>query len=97
MPQIRDLRELIKPSHTTEGDGTCNIPTVMVFFRSISHSATAISSLILAIEMIVRYCKKLKYKRKIVLVTDGTGAMDTDGIEGIVSKINEENIELVIL
>ncbi|PGH30208.1 ATP-dependent DNA helicase II subunit 2 [[Emmonsia] crescens] len=77
MPQIRDLRELIKPSHTTEGD--------------------AISSLILAIEMIVRYCKKLKYKRKIVLVTDGTGAMDTDGIEGIVSKINEENIELVIL
>ncbi|KLJ05752.1 ATP-dependent DNA helicase II subunit 2 [Blastomyces silverae] len=77
MPQIRDLRELIKPSHTTEGD--------------------AISSLILAIDMIVRYCKKLKYKRKIVLVTDGTGAMDIDGIEGIVSKINEENIELVIL
>ncbi|OAX83857.1 ATP-dependent DNA helicase II subunit 2 [Emergomyces africanus] len=77
MPQIRDLRELIKPSNTTQGD--------------------AISSLILAIEMIVAYCKKLKYRRKIVLVTDGTGAMDTDGIEAIVSKINEENIELVIL
>ncbi|EGE84995.2 ATP-dependent DNA helicase II subunit 2 [Blastomyces dermatitidis ATCC 18188] len=77
MSQIRDLRGLIKPSHTTEGD--------------------AISSLILAIDMIVRYCKKLKYKRKIVLVTDGTGAMDIDGIEEIVSKINEENIELVIL
>ncbi|KAG5297257.1 Ku family DNA helicase [Histoplasma ohiense] len=77
MPQIRELRELIKPSHTLEGD--------------------AISSLILAIDMIVRYCKKLKYKRKIVIVTDGTGAMDIDGIDGIVSKINEENIELVIL
>ncbi|OJD19703.1 ATP-dependent DNA helicase II subunit 2 [Emergomyces pasteurianus Ep9510] len=77
MPQIRDLRELIRPSNTKGGD--------------------AISSLILAIEMIVAYCKKLKYRRKIVLVTDGTSAMDTDGIEAIVSKINEENIELVIL
>ncbi|QSS63425.1 Ku family DNA helicase [Histoplasma capsulatum] len=60
-------------------------------------SPISISSLILAIDMIVRYCKKLKYKRKIVLVTDGMGAMDIDGIDGIVSKINEENIELVIL
>ncbi|KAK2802621.1 ATP-dependent DNA helicase II subunit 2 [Onygenales sp. PD_10] len=57
----------------------------------------AISSLVLAIDMIVKYCKKLKYKRKIVLVTNGTTAMDTDGIEGIVGKIKEEGIELVVL
>lgn len=69
----------------------------LFIFRSFSHRPLAISSLILAIDMIVRYCKKLKYKRKIVLVTDGMGAMDIDGIDGIVSKINEENIELVIL
>ncbi|PGH15087.1 ATP-dependent DNA helicase II subunit 2 [Helicocarpus griseus UAMH5409] len=77
MPELRYLREMIKPSETTEGD--------------------VISSLILAIDMISRYCKKLKYKRRIVLVTDGTGSMDTDGIDGIVRKIKEENIELIIL
>lgn len=47
--------------------------------------------------MIAAYCRRLKYKRKIVLVTNGQGAMDSDGIEGIVSKIKEEGIELVIL
>lgn len=47
--------------------------------------------------MIVKHCKKLKYIRKIVVVTDGKGAMDAEGIEGIVGKIKEENIDLVIL
>ncbi|EEH48879.2 uncharacterized protein PADG_04958 [Paracoccidioides brasiliensis Pb18] len=78
-----------------------NMPQIRELRKAIKISNTtegdAISSLILAIDMIVRYCKKLKYKRKIVLVTDGTGAMDTDGMEGIVSKINEESIELVVL
>lgn len=62
-----------------------------------SSNALAISSIILAIDLIVKYCKKLKYKRKIVLVTNGKGAMDPDGMEGIASKINEEGIELVVL
>lgn len=57
----------------------------------------AISSIIVAIDMIVTYCKRLKYKRKIVLVTNGKGPMDSDGIDGIVSKIKEEGIELVIM
>lgn len=30
MPQIRELRELIKPSHTLEGDGTCDRPKFCV-------------------------------------------------------------------
>ncbi|WEW60564.1 ATP-dependent DNA helicase yku80 [Emydomyces testavorans] len=77
MPDIRKLRDLIKPSMTNNGD--------------------AISSIILAIDMIIQYCKRLKYKRRIVLVTDGKGAMDSDGIDGIVSKIKEEGIELVVL
>lgn len=57
----------------------------------------AISSIILAIDMIVKHCKKLKYTRRIVLVTDGKGEMDAEGIDTIVNKIKEENIELVIL
>lgn len=47
--------------------------------------------------MIEQYCKKLKYKRRIVLITDGKGSVDPDGLEGIASKIKEEGIELVIL
>ncbi|KAM5447592.1 ATP-dependent DNA helicase yku80 [Microsporum audouinii] len=77
MPDLRELRSLIKASSTDKGD--------------------AISSIIIAIDLIVKYCKKLKYKRKIVLVTNGKGAMDPDGMEGIASKINEEGIELVVL
>ncbi|TQB70240.1 ATP-dependent DNA helicase II subunit 2 [Monascus purpureus] len=77
MPDIRTLRELVKPSHTDDGD--------------------AISSIVLAIQMIITYCKKLKYKRKIVLVTNGDGAMSDDGMDGIIEKIKEDNIELVVL
>ena len=62
-----------------------------------TNNPQAISSLILAIEMIIQYCKKLKYKRRIVLVTDGNGPMDADGIDAIVSKVKEEHIEMTIL
>ncbi|EZF33332.1 hypothetical protein H109_05983 [Trichophyton interdigitale MR816] len=77
MPDLRELRSLIKPSNTDNGD--------------------AISSIVLAIDMIAKYCKKLKYKRKIVLVTNGKGPMDLDGMDTISEKIREEGIELVIL
>ncbi|KAI2200552.1 ATP-dependent DNA helicase yku80 [Ophidiomyces ophidiicola] len=77
MPDIRNLRNLIKPSNTNQGD--------------------AISSIVLGIDMIVRYCRRLKYKRKIILLTNGKGAMDTDDTSKIIEKIKEEGIELVIL
>ncbi|OQD87132.1 hypothetical protein PENANT_c006G03625 [Penicillium antarcticum] len=77
MPDIRRLREIIKPSRTNRGD--------------------AISSIVIAMQMIITYCKKLKYKRKIVLVTNGTGSMSNEGLKSIVSKLQEENIELVII
>ncbi|EFQ97459.1 Ku80 [Nannizzia gypsea CBS 118893] len=77
MPDLRELRSLIKTSSTDNGD--------------------AISSIALAVDIIVKYCKKLKYKRKIVLVTNGKGRMDPDGMNRIAGKINEEGIELVIL
>ncbi|EAW11519.1 ATP-dependent DNA helicase 2 subunit KU80 [Aspergillus clavatus NRRL 1] len=57
----------------------------------------AISAIILAIQMIVTYCKKLKYKRKIVLVTNGRGWMSSEDLEQITQKIKEDNIELVVL
>ena len=32
-----------------------------------------------------------------MLITNGNGLLDPDGIDGIVSKIKEESIELVVL
>lgn len=57
----------------------------------------AISALILAVQMIITYCKKLKYKRKIVMVTNGQGRMSNEGLDQIIEKIKEDHIELVVL
>ncbi|KAL8652209.1 MAG: hypothetical protein Q9226_004366 [Calogaya cf. arnoldii] len=59
----------------------------------------AISAIVIAIQMITKYCKKLKYKRKIVLVTDGTGPLDADpdSLKEITNKIKQDNMELVIV
>jgi hypothetical protein len=47
--------------------------------------------------MISKYCKKLKYQRRIVLVTDGKGLMDSDGAAEISKKIRQEGIELIVV
>lgn len=47
--------------------------------------------------MINTYTKRLKYKRKIVLVTNGTGPMDNEQLDEIQKKIQDDGIELVIL
>jgi ATP-dependent DNA helicase 2 subunit 2 len=49
--------------------------------------------------MIIKHCKQLKYRRRIVLITDGKGYIDTDpdSLNDIVKKINADNVELVVL
>ncbi|KAI2792518.1 ATP-dependent DNA helicase II subunit 2 [Penicillium oxalicum] len=64
---------------------------------SSTNSGDAISSIVIAIQMINTYTKKLKYKRRIVLVTNGTGPMNNEGIEEIQNKIKKDGIELLIL
>ncbi|KAF3490890.1 uncharacterized protein GIQ15_00407 [Arthroderma uncinatum] len=84
-----------------KGIGQALMPDLRELRSQIKTSNTdkgdAISSIILAIDMIEKYCKKLKFKRKIVLVTNGKGFMDPDGMNGIARKVNEEGIELVVL
>lgn len=46
--------------------------------------------------MITKYTKKLKYVRKIILVTDAQGTIEADGIEDIALKMKAEGIELMI-
>ncbi|KAL8898376.1 MAG: hypothetical protein Q9207_006729 [Kuettlingeria erythrocarpa] len=59
----------------------------------------AISALVIAIQMITEHCKKLKWKRRIVLVTDGRGYLeaDADSTSAIIKKITQDNMELVII
>lgn len=47
--------------------------------------------------MIAKYCKKLKYKRKIVLATNGRGQLDADGVAEITKKIKQDDMELVVV
>ena len=49
--------------------------------------------------MITKYCKKLKWKRKIILVTDGRGNLDADpeGISEISKKIKADEMELFVV
>jgi len=56
-----------------------------------------LSALVIAIQMITTHCKQLQYIRRIVLVTDGQGTMDTSDVENITSKIKEDKMELLIL
>ncbi len=57
----------------------------------------AISAIIIAIDMMEKFTRKLKYIRKIVLVTNGTGLMDADGLEDTIEKLKEDDIELVVM
>ncbi|KAK6529171.1 ATP-dependent DNA helicase II subunit 2 [Arthrobotrys megalospora] len=56
-----------------------------------------ISALVVALDIIEKYCKKLKYIRNIVLLTNGTGTFDFDGVSDIVEQIKEHKINLTVL
>ncbi|EQL02716.1 hypothetical protein G6O67_003177 [Ophiocordyceps sinensis] len=60
-------------------------------------SGDAISAIVVAVDMIDTFTKKLKWIRKVVLVTDGQGDLDADDIGDIAVKMNDSNIQLTIL
>lgn len=47
--------------------------------------------------MIHSYCKQLKYKREIVLVTNGHGYYNGDDMDQILAKVKDDNIKLTIM
>ena len=47
--------------------------------------------------MIAKYCKKLKYHRKIVLVTNARGSIDADDASEITKKMINDGIELAVM
>ncbi|KAJ4362044.1 ATP-dependent DNA helicase yku80 [Neocucurbitaria cava] len=81
---IRNLQEHLKPSKTNDGD--------------------LVSALAVAVQMIDGATQgakgnPLKYDRRVIIVTDGRGNMDTDDLEMIASKIKDPSapIEVVLL
>ncbi|KAH8176434.1 ku70/Ku80 beta-barrel domain-containing protein [Sarocladium implicatum] len=60
-------------------------------------SGDAISAIVVAVDMIDTFTKKLKYIRKIVLITDGQGALDADDTSDIAQKMNDSAIQLTVL
>ena len=60
-------------------------------------SGDAISALVIAIQMITTHCRQLQYLRRIVLVTNGLGPMDTSDVDNIIEKVKGDKMELIIL
>ncbi|KAF2860797.1 SPOC domain-like protein [Piedraia hortae CBS 480.64] len=57
----------------------------------------ALSAIAIAIQMIMDHCKKLLYKRKIVLVTDGRGPIQVSEMENIIDRMKQDDMKLTIL
>lgn len=67
------------------------------FKPSQTNKGDALSAIVIAVQMIIKHCKKLKFTRKIVLITDATTPMDDDDNDELVRRIKEDNMQLVIL
>ena len=56
-----------------------------------------VSAIVVAIDVIEQFCRKLKFDRNIVVLTNGLGSYDFEGIEDIVGKVKEQGIKITIL
>ncbi|KAK3692529.1 SPOC like C-terminal domain-containing protein [Podospora appendiculata] len=57
----------------------------------------AISAIVVAASMIDLFTKKLKYSRRIILVTNAEAPIDDDSLESVAGGLNESNIELTVI
>ncbi|KXJ97615.1 Ku70/Ku80 N-terminal alpha/beta domain-containing protein [Microdochium bolleyi] len=81
--------------------GPMNMTDLQALRTKIRPSSTtegdSISAIVVAVDMIAKLTKKLKYKRKIYLITDGEAPVDGDDFDDIAAKIKDTEIELTIL
>ncbi|PSS03796.1 ATP-dependent DNA helicase II [Coniella lustricola] len=62
-----------------------------------SINGDALSSVVVASEMIVAFTKRNKWDRRIYLITDGTGAIYDAGLADIAARLNDIGISLTII
>ncbi|GAW22222.1 hypothetical protein ANO14919_117580 [Xylariales sp. No.14919] len=62
-----------------------------------TQTGDCISAIVLAIEMIEKLTKKLKYSRRIILVTAGEAPIDSSDIGDISEKMKRSGIQLTVL
>ncbi|KAK4173952.1 SPOC like C-terminal domain-containing protein [Triangularia setosa] len=62
-----------------------------------SYGADPVSAVVVALTMIEQYTKKLKYKRRIILVTNGESKIDDEELDAIAERLNESKVELVVI
>lgn len=56
-----------------------------------------LSAIIIAVDMIVKHCRHLKYRKRIVVITNATAHIDSDDIEKTADQFKHNDIELVLL
>jgi len=61
------------------------------------YGGDAISGVVVALTMIEEFTKKLKYTRRIILVTNGESPIDEDSSSDVADRLNASNIELVVM
>jgi ATP-dependent DNA helicase 2 subunit 2 len=95
-----DFTQVLKPLGPMEMDHLAELR------RKITSNETivgdAISAVVVAVHMISEFTtlksgKPGKYTRKIVLLTDGQGVMEDEGLESIAKRINDCEISLVVM
>ncbi|CAG8571194.1 4356_t:CDS:10 [Cetraspora pellucida] len=57
----------------------------------------AFDALIVALGMIDLHCRKLKYTKRIYLLTDGESPINSSDLDAVLHQINDSNVELNIL
>ncbi|KAH6850278.1 ATP-dependent DNA helicase II subunit 2 [Chaetomium sp. MPI-CAGE-AT-0009] len=62
-----------------------------------SYGGDAISGIVVALSMIEVFTKKLKYNRRIILVTNGESPIDDESLEDVANRLNDSNIELIVI
>ncbi|KAI0408761.1 Ku70/Ku80 N-terminal alpha/beta domain-containing protein [Xylaria palmicola] len=62
-----------------------------------TQAGDCLSAIVVAIEMIEKFTKKLKYSRRIILVTDSEAPMDSSDVDDIADKIKKTGIQLTVL
>ncbi|KAG0270161.1 ATP-dependent DNA helicase II subunit 2 [Actinomortierella ambigua] len=56
-----------------------------------------LDGLIVAMDMMVKFCRKLKYEKKIIILTDASAPISPEGIDVVKDNLRSENIQLNVI